>query len=78
MAPVMQKLFSAGRVGFRIVSNLTPERTSKASFSIPVSKLGYKDYDGTVVARNIVEAYEWAMDDPYRAVTHNKGSCSSF
>jgi hypothetical protein len=25
------------------------------------------------VATRIVEAYEWALDDPFRAVTHNKG-----
>jgi degradative hydroxymethylglutaryl-CoA reductase len=25
------------------------------------------------VAKRILEGYEWALDDPYRAVTHNKG-----
>jgi degradative hydroxymethylglutaryl-CoA reductase len=35
--------------------------------------LEYKGFDGSLVAERIVEAYEWANDDPYRAVTHNKG-----
>lgn len=28
---------------------------------------------GEEIAGRIVESYEWASDDPYRAVTHNKG-----
>lgn len=61
------------RVGLRIVSNLCTDRISTAKFSIPVSKLDYKGFDGREVAERICEAYQWAEDDPYRAVTHNKG-----
>jgi hydroxymethylglutaryl-CoA reductase len=57
-----------GRRGLRILSNLATERTARASASIPVQALG-----GTSVARAIVEANEFALVDPYRAATHNKG-----
>ncbi|KAJ3312930.1 hypothetical protein HDV04_002587 [Boothiomyces sp. JEL0838] len=72
MAPFLAQLTGC-RIGFRIVSNLATERFSTAKFQLPVSKLGYKGFDGMEVAKRIVDAYEWAVDDPYRAVTHNKG-----
>jgi len=62
-----------GRVGLRIVTNFCVERRAKASFMIPVSKLGYKNLKGEDVARKIMEGYGLAKEDPYRAVTHNKG-----
>ncbi|KAJ3274329.1 hypothetical protein HDV01_003173 [Terramyces sp. JEL0728] len=72
MAPYLAQLTGC-RIGFRIVSNLASERISAARFEIPVSQLGYKGYTGQEVAKRIVEAFDWAVDDPYRAVTHNKG-----
>jgi hydroxymethylglutaryl-CoA reductase len=45
----------------------------QASFRIPVRNLGYKCHTGRSVALGIVEAYEMAQIDPYRATTHNKG-----
>ncbi|KAG0028989.1 hypothetical protein BGZ81_004215 [Podila clonocystis] len=35
--------------------------------------MGYKSLPGKDVAVRILEAYEWADLDPYRAATHNKG-----
>jgi hydroxymethylglutaryl-CoA reductase len=35
--------------------------------------LAYKSLSGKEVAARIIEAYEWAEVDPYRAITHNKG-----
>jgi len=35
--------------------------------------LAYKSLSGKEVAARIIEAYEWAEVDPYRATTHNKG-----
>lgn len=32
-----------------------------------------KGFDGTDVARKIIEAYQFAKKDVYRASTHNKG-----
>ncbi|KAI8898414.1 hydroxymethylglutaryl-CoA reductase, degradative [Globomyces pollinis-pini] len=72
MAPYLANICNA-RIGFRIVSNLATERISKAKFKIPISSLDYKGFTGLQVAERIIEAYEWAKDDPYRAVTHNKG-----
>ena len=46
---------------------------TKTSFCIPVDKLSWKGTDGMVVARKMVEAYEFGMDDIYRASTNNKG-----
>ncbi|ORX78859.1 hypothetical protein BCR32DRAFT_206402 [Anaeromyces robustus] len=62
-----------GRIGLRIVSNLCTERIVTASFKIPVEKMKYKKYTGEQVARGMIEAYELAEDDVYRATTHNKG-----
>lgn len=35
--------------------------------------MGYKSLPGKDVAVRLLEAYEWADLDPYRAATHNKG-----
>ncbi|KAJ3085463.1 hypothetical protein HK102_014149 [Quaeritorhiza haematococci] len=72
IAPLLAKITGA-RVGPRIVSNLCVDRLAKASFRIPVNKMGYKHFTGVQVASQILEAYEWAKDDPFRATTHNKG-----
>ncbi|EGF76662.1 hypothetical protein BATDEDRAFT_36201 [Batrachochytrium dendrobatidis JAM81] len=72
VAPFLTRL-SGGRVGFRIVSNLSTERIATARFKVPISKMAYKDVSGEDVANHIVEAYEWACDDHFRAITHNKG-----
>ncbi|KAI8851120.1 hydroxymethylglutaryl-coenzyme A reductase-domain-containing protein [Chytridium lagenaria] len=61
------------RLGLRIVSNLCVERLARATFRIPVPALGYKSIPGKTVAGRIIEATQWASDDPFRAATHNKG-----
>jgi degradative hydroxymethylglutaryl-CoA reductase len=72
LAPHLAALCNC-RSGFRIVSNLSPQRLTKSTFRLPVSSLAYKGHSGQVVAERICEANDWAMDDPFRAVTHNKG-----
>nr|CAG8509046.1 1824_t:CDS:10 [Entrophospora candida] len=72
VAPLLSEI-TGGRIGLRIVSNLNVERIVKASFSIPVSMLAYKDLSGEKVANQMIEAYEFAEIDEYRATTHNKG-----
>lgn len=74
ISPYLQNMTNA-RIGVRIVSNLAPERISTAKFRIPVEKMAYKGVTGKKVAENLIEAYEWALDDPFRAVTHNKVLC---
>ncbi|TPX62006.1 hydroxymethylglutaryl-CoA reductase (NADPH) [Spizellomyces sp. 'palustris'] len=71
-APLIASL-TGGRIGLRIVSNLSVERMAKASFRVPIDKLGYKGIPGQDLAFRVVEANEWARSDPYRATTHNKG-----
>ncbi|KAI7824291.1 hydroxymethylglutaryl-CoA reductase [Gamsiella multidivaricata] len=72
VAPFLSKL-SGGRVGVRILSNLNVDRIAKSMFRLPFSHMGYKSLSGKDVAVRILEAYEWADLDPYRAATHNKG-----
>ncbi|GMF11491.1 unnamed protein product [Phytophthora lilii] len=61
------------RVGLRILTNLCMQRRARAEFEIPLKKLGWKGVDGEDVATRIIEAYNFAAIDPYRAVTNNKG-----
>ncbi|KAJ3160874.1 hypothetical protein HDU86_008235 [Geranomyces michiganensis] len=71
-APLIASL-TGGNIGLKIVTNLSVERMAKASFRVPVDKLGYKGIAGEEVAFRLVEANDWARSDPYRATTHNKG-----
>ncbi|KAI9905902.1 hypothetical protein PsorP6_013613 [Peronosclerospora sorghi] len=61
------------RFGLRILTNLCMQRRARAEFEIPLLKLGWKGVDGEDVANRIIEAYNFAAIDPYRAVTNNKG-----
>ncbi|KAG0252991.1 hypothetical protein BG011_006620 [Mortierella polycephala] len=72
IAPFLAKL-SGGRVGVRILSNLNIDRIAKSTFRLPFSHMAYKSVPGKEVAVRVLEAYEWADLDPYRAATHNKG-----
>ena len=72
VAPALASLVDA-RIGFCIVSNLSNERLATGKFRIQVDKMGYKGVTGLEVANRIIESYEWAADDPFRATTHNKG-----
>ena len=58
----------------KICSNLSPSKLTTATFEIPVSAMDYGGLPGYEVCERICELYEWACDDPFRAVTHNKGS----
>ncbi|KAF1791141.1 Hydroxymethylglutaryl-CoA reductase, class I/II, catalytic domain [Phytophthora cactorum] len=64
---------TCSRVGLRILTNLCMQRRARAEFEIPLKKLGWKGVDGEDVANRIIEAYNFAAVDPYRAVTNNKG-----
>ncbi|KAG0284202.1 hypothetical protein BGZ97_008266, partial [Linnemannia gamsii] len=72
IAPFLAKM-SGGRIGVRILSNLNVDRIAKSTFRLPFSHMGYKSLSGKDVAVRLLEAYEWADLDPYRAATHNKG-----
>ncbi|MFX0020707.1 MAG: hydroxymethylglutaryl-CoA reductase, degradative [Candidatus Hermodarchaeota archaeon] len=59
---------SGGKVYLRIVSNLATHRIAKCSAIFDKELLGGKE-----VVEGILNAYEFALADPYRATTHNKG-----
>ncbi|HSH01124.1 MAG TPA: hydroxymethylglutaryl-CoA reductase, degradative [Anaerolineae bacterium] len=72
IAPYLAQL-TGGRTNLRILSNLTDRRLATASCTIPAEALATPDCDGHTVARQIAEANAFAVVDPYRATTHNKG-----
>ena len=53
-----------------ILSNYVPGSRVKAWVSCPISDMGY---DGDLLAQKFVQAVKIAYQNPYRAVTHNKG-----
>ena len=72
IAPIIEQV-TLGRVNLRILSNLADRRCARAFCQIPEVLLGGKGYTGEQVSQGIVEAYQFAAVDPYRAATHNKG-----
>ncbi len=72
IAPLVAEL-TGGRTNLRILSNLTDRRTATARCRIPAASLATLDLPGKVVAQRIAEANAFAVVDPYRAATHNKG-----
>ena len=74
LAPELEKITS-GRALLRILSNLATERLArvKAKFTPEeISNTGGTE-DGSKIIDGIIEAYHFAVADPYRAATHNKG-----
>ncbi len=73
IAPLVADL-TGGRPNLRILSNLTDRRTATARCTIPTDALAQRTtYSGQEVAQLIAEANAFAVVDPYRATTHNKG-----
>lgn len=62
-----------GRVGLRILSNLTDGRTVTVRCSIDDAQLAGENAPGSEVRAAIAAASRFAELDPYRAATHNKG-----
>jgi len=67
VAPTVETI-SGGRVYLRIISNLATERLARAKATFSKSALG-----GEEVVDGIINAYAFALADPYRCATHNKG-----
>ncbi|UCC57849.1 MAG: hydroxymethylglutaryl-CoA reductase, degradative [Candidatus Bathyarchaeum sp.] len=67
VAPMIERI-TKGRVYLRIISNLATKRLARAKTVITKEALG-----GEEIVDGIVEAYNFAAADPYRAATHNKG-----
>ena len=71
-APLIERL-SGGRAGLRILSNLSDRRRAWAEVEIPSGAFDSDDFSGREVVRGVAEANAFAIADPYRATTHNKG-----
>ena len=67
VSPYIENLCNA-KIYLRIVSNLATHRIAKSSAVFDKNLLG-----GEEVVEGILNAYEFAVADPYRATTHNKG-----
>jgi hydroxymethylglutaryl-CoA reductase len=72
LTPLVEELIG-GRVLLRILSNLADRRLAKAVCRIPLEQLAFKDFSGEQVRDGILAAWAFAVADPYRAATHNKG-----
>ena len=67
VAPLIEKL-TGGRVVLRILSNYSTKRIVRGTAVFDKNEIG-----GQKIVDNIILAYQFAANDPYRAVTHNKG-----
>jgi len=67
VSPYIEELCQ-GRIYLRILSNLATHRIARSKAVFDKDLLG-----GDEVVEGIMNAYEFAYADPYRATTHNKG-----
>jgi len=67
VAPLIEKL-TGGQVILRILSNYSTKRLVRGTAIFDKEELG-----GHEIVDKIILAYQFAANDPYRAVTHNKG-----
>ena len=70
--PYLEELTN-GTALMGILSNYATECLATASCHIPASLLKKGNYSGEEVRDRIIAASQFAIADPYRAVTHNKG-----
>ncbi len=74
LAPELERI-THGRSLLRILSNLATQRLARVSGTFTpeeISNTGDRA-DGEEIIQRILEAHHFAMADPYRAATHNKG-----
>jgi hydroxymethylglutaryl-CoA reductase len=67
VAPHIEKV-TGGKVYLRIISNLADKRLMRAKAVWSKESIGGED-----VVDAVIKAYEFALADPYRTATHNKG-----
>lgn len=72
VAPLLERL-TGGRAVLRILSNLSDRRLAKATAVLTPDALSHPDMSGEAVIDAMLQAYAFAVVDPYRATTHNKG-----
>ncbi len=64
---------AGGTVGLRILSNLADRSLVVARGLVPLGTLGADTETALAIRDGIVRANQFALADPYRAATHNKG-----
>ena len=72
VAPFIVELSGGSRL-MNILSNYATESIASAKCVIQPKYLATKTMSGETVRDRIIEATQFALADPYRAVTHNKG-----
>jgi len=72
VAPLLERI-SGGRAYLRILSNLSDRRLARGRAIVPPSALARDGLSGEEVVEGILWANAFAVVDPYRAATHNKG-----
>ena len=72
LAPRVEAI-TGGRVLLRILSNLADRRLVRVHCTVPLQALAFKDFAPETVRDGILDAWAFAVADPYRAATHNKG-----
>ena len=72
LAPQVEDI-AGGTVNLRILSNLTDKAIVTAHAVVPLHALAKDLQSARLIRDAIVEANDFALVDPYRAVTHNKG-----
>jgi len=72
LAPEFARL-TGGRVVLRIISNLAIHRLARAHAIFPAELLKTETASGPEVVDAILDAYAFALADPFRCATHNKG-----
>jgi hydroxymethylglutaryl-CoA reductase len=60
-------------VNLKIISNLAVKRLARSKCKIPIKELARENFSGEEVAERILSAYDFALENKYRATTHNKG-----
>lgn len=72
VAPLLEQI-SGGQAYLRILSNLNDRRLSRVKAVVPAGSLARDGMTGDEVITGILWAHAFAVVDPYRAATHNKG-----
>jgi hydroxymethylglutaryl-CoA reductase len=72
LAPELAHL-AGGRAVLRIISNLAIHRLARARATFRADQLETDTMSGAAVVDGILDAYAFAVADPFRCATHNKG-----
>ncbi|MCI4372631.1 MAG: hydroxymethylglutaryl-CoA reductase, degradative [Thermoplasmata archaeon] len=72
LAPELARL-AGGRSVLRIISNLAVHRLARARATFRADQLATETMTGAAVVEGMLDAYAFAVADPFRCATHNKG-----